>query len=283
MLEVSVIITTYCRKVEILERAVKSVLCQDYQDLEIIVVNDAPDDVKLSKDIGIMLKNLQDRRIRYCVLKKHGGACKARNVGIHHAKGKYIAFLDDDDEWLGTKLSTQMKYFVEEDIGLVYCSYYLVYNPHRKAVIRKAKRNIEENAFEKMLEANYIGSTSFPIIKKQCFETCGCFDERLPSSQDWDMWLKIVRQYKVAFCEEPLVKYYVGEASITSDIKKRVKGWEWIIWKYRKDYKKYPQSKIECYNVIERELFDKGHYVIAKVYAIRRKIFIYKMIITNTY
>ncbi len=102
---VSVIIPTYNRA-NLVSRAIKSVLNQTYQDFEIIVVDDCSED-----NTEEIVKSFNDSRIRYIKHKKNKGGSAARNTGIKRARGKYIAFLDDDDEWLPSKLEKQIMLF----------------------------------------------------------------------------------------------------------------------------------------------------------------------------
>jgi glycosyltransferase involved in cell wall biosynthesis len=99
---VSVVIPTYKRGREVL-RAVESVLRQTFSDLEVIVVDDAsPDD---TRDV---IASVGDARVRYLAHDKNKGGCAARNTGMVAARGRWIAFLDDDDEWVPTKLQKQL-------------------------------------------------------------------------------------------------------------------------------------------------------------------------------
>ena len=99
---VSAVIPTFNRP-SLVVAAVKSALNQTHADMEIIVVVDGPDD-STSKALGA----IADPRIRIVILPRHQGACEARNAGIQAAKGEWIAFLDDDDEWLPRKIELQM-------------------------------------------------------------------------------------------------------------------------------------------------------------------------------
>ena len=100
---ISCIVTTYKRPVNILKRAVDSVINQTCQDTEIIVVNDAPQDRELAESIRVLLGKYS-REIIYVVSEQSGGACSARNLGLEKATGEFVAFLDDDDEWLEDKI-----------------------------------------------------------------------------------------------------------------------------------------------------------------------------------
>ena len=105
---VSVIITTYKRPTDILKRAIMSAIGQTYKNIEIIIVNDCPEQKELSKEIKKMISTIHDNRIKYIELDKNQGACIARNIGIKNSNGYYIALLDDDDEWVKEKIELQI-------------------------------------------------------------------------------------------------------------------------------------------------------------------------------
>lgn len=118
---ITAIITTYKRKPEVVQRALRSIEIQTYQASEIIMVDDNPIDVE-GKELSDALKNLCKNRAIYIKQPKgNAGANAARNLGIDNAHGDFIAFLDDDDEWLSEKIERQMALF-NEDVGLVFCS-----------------------------------------------------------------------------------------------------------------------------------------------------------------
>jgi len=116
---VSAVIPTRNRP-ELVVRAVRSALAQTFTDLEVVVVIDGPDSetAKALSDIG-------DSRLRWIVLSESGGANRARNAGVDAAMGKWIALLDDDDEWLPEKIERQMACVSEsdQDIGVVSCRF----------------------------------------------------------------------------------------------------------------------------------------------------------------
>src|SRR5262249_36131121 len=101
--KVSVVIPTRNRAA-LLRRAIDSVLAQTSANLEIIVVLDGPD-----RDSELLLKNHTDDRVRHIVCAEACGGAEARNIGVRAGTGEYIAFLDDDDEWLPTKLEEQLR------------------------------------------------------------------------------------------------------------------------------------------------------------------------------
>ena len=113
---VSAVITACNRNIDILERAVKSVANQTYPHIEIIVVDDSSSKAPGRKEIEQYLTSKYD--LRYIRHPKTLGACAARNTGLSVSKGSYIAYLDDDDEWLPTKIERQLTGFTDKSIAL---------------------------------------------------------------------------------------------------------------------------------------------------------------------
>ena len=122
---ISVIITTYKRTPDIVLRAVSSVVAQTFGDWELIIVDDSPETWEIRPQIRLAVEKIanEDLRIKYIPHDKNSGACAARNTGIMHAKGEYIAFLDDDDEWVPEKLEKQLDILQKsgDNVALVYC------------------------------------------------------------------------------------------------------------------------------------------------------------------
>ena len=148
----------------------------------------------------------KNERIKYIRHEKNKGGSAARNTGIKGAKGKYIAFLDSDDEWLPEKLEKQIKAFENEDsrVGVVYAK---IINENGEFLNKNAAK-CEGFAFRQLLSSNLVGTVSSVMVRSECFQKVGGFDETLPSCQDWDMWLRLARHYKFHFIPEVLVKYF---------------------------------------------------------------------------
>ena len=239
---ISVIITTYKRPVAILDRAVRSVLDQDYPNLELIVVNDCPEDEALEAQIREKLLSYADQRIIYKVQEANGGACKARNEGLKCAKGAFIAFLDDDDAWLPQKLTRQMTGFTSDCIGAVSCDFYDAGRGKGKHETVFRMGSDKSSLIEALLWGNCVGGCSEPLIRASVFGRVGTFDESLPASQDYDLWMRIARIYEIAFIHEPLVRRYYSEDSITGNFEKKMKGFE-IFQKKNEDlYREHPDA-----------------------------------------
>ncbi len=235
---ISCIVTTYKRPVEILKRAIDSILCQTCQETEIIVVNDAPEDRELANKIRELL-NGYDKEIQYIVPEQSQGACGARNMGLEWAKGEFIAFLDDDDEWLPEKLERQLERIRENDVALVYCSHYVVDNEGKTRLIEEplAVEGIHKDAFEPLLRCNFIGSTSYPLLRTGVVKELGGFTCDMESSQDHELWLRIAKNYSVFYEKEPLVKLYYSKDSISRNKERVLQGYEYLLNKYAAIYK----------------------------------------------
>lgn len=262
---VSCVISTYKRKNETLERAAFSIIRQTYPSLELIIVNDAP-------GIEIDLSNIEkeakkyDREFYYIENSGSHGACNTRNIGAQAARGDYLAFLDDDDEWLPNKIEKQMEAFNCEDIGLVWCQNYVVKEGNKARHLAKNLPCTNESQYKGLLEGNYIGSTSFPLMRKKAFLEAGMFDSEIQSSQDCDLWIRIVKNYRAVYIPEPLVNYYVSIESISKDTKKRIAGYDYLLKKYEKEYSENPETHVKRLNSIVGTFIFYGEYSSARQY-----------------
>jgi glycosyltransferase involved in cell wall biosynthesis len=197
---VSIIIPTYNRS-RLIARAVKSVLNQTYQNFELIIVDDGSTDG--TKEV---VAGFNDERIRYVRHEKNKGEAAARNTGIKAAKCNYIAYQDSDDEWLPEKLAKQMKLLenAPPEVGVIYTGFWKTEN-HRKTYIPFSWVSQKNGDIHKeLLKGNFIGSPVV-LIKKECFDRVGLFDERLRNLVDWEMWLRISKHYHFRCVDEPLV------------------------------------------------------------------------------
>lgn len=158
---VSVILPTYNREKTLL-RSIYSVLNQSYQNLELLIIDDGSND-QTEKLVG----SIRDNRIIYIKYSKNRGACAARNIGIAHARGNYIAFQDSDDEWLPQKLDLQIKLLNTTNSDIVFCSFFKHHK--EKVILIKPKFNVSKtNIYNQLLMGNFI-STQTLLCKKKVF------------------------------------------------------------------------------------------------------------------
>lgn len=205
---VSCIIPTY-RRSDSLIKAINSVLAQTYKNIEVIVVDDNDPDDKYSIMVQDKLAAIKDERLRYIKQERHKNGAAARNAGIRSARGEYIAFLDDDDEWLPEKLEMQIECLGSNpDYGGVSClyTYYSGGKPTRKSPIYT-----NNNLHRKVLDRSVSLSTSTLLIKKRCLDETGYFDESLKRHQDVQLLLDFLYKYKVIVLKKYLVNKKIDD------------------------------------------------------------------------
>jgi glycosyltransferase involved in cell wall biosynthesis len=227
MPKVSVVIATYNRA-PFLRPAIHSVLNQTFEDFELIVVDDGSQD-----NTAEVVNGFRDNRLRYIphTVNKGGGA--ARNTGILNSAGEYIAFLDDDDAWLPEKLEKQVALLDRSPrtVGGVYTGTFNVHKASGRIVSQRlpSKRG---HIFQDMLTHNWVRTTTTVVVRKECFDKVGLFDETLTSSQDYDMWIRIAKEYEFECIAEPLAKYYVHDTRISTNHLAIINGMESMLEKY---------------------------------------------------
>ncbi len=209
---VSVIIPTYNRA-HLLPRAITSVLSQTLKDFELIIVDDGSTDNTREVVESFQKK---DKRIRYIWQENSGGPAKPKNMGIKNSRGKYIGFLDDDDEWLPEKLKKQLKVFEQsKNLGIVGCSAFYVDSNTKKTRINKIKRREDKNYSIDFLKGTFLGSSSSIVIPMYIFNNIGLYDESFSVADDWDLYLRIIQKYDFESIDDPLFNYYIHGDNIS--------------------------------------------------------------------
>ena len=232
---VSLVLTTYERP-ELAKRAVDSMIAQTYENTEVIVIEDAGE----TTIHDWIKKNYGD--INFIRHDQNQGLAAARNTGLDVASGKYISYLDDDDEWLPSKTEKQVEkgeYLIpDRDLGVVYCGI----KDHFEFESRTAIRLPENEGLlrqEIMNKGARTLSSSCLFLRDALLNVDG-YDELLPSSIDHDIWMKLaVHEYEVASIKEPLVikRHSHNREEITSNINVRIKGTKKYTEKWRSTYK----------------------------------------------
>lgn len=224
---VSVVIPTFNRE-HFLSRAINSVLNQIYENFELLIVDDASTDgtqallTSLTDPRIILLHTSQLDKIdlpdespgwmpgdhsNMNNLSPLGVSC-ARNLGIQYAKGEYIAFLDSDDEWSPQKLEIQVSHLKDSSMYWVHCNEFWIKNQIRIPQLQKHKK-AGGDQFERALEICCIGA-SCVLIHRSILSEVGGFKPKLKVCEDYDLWLRILAKYPIAFVEEELVTKYAG-------------------------------------------------------------------------
>lgn len=207
----SVIIPTYNRRA-LVERAVRSAVAQTRPVEEIIVVDDGSTD-----GTGEALQAVFGNRIRY-VRQPNAGVAAARNHGLRLARGRYLALLDSDDEWLPEKTRRQVEWLeARPDFGMVLCDVVRMDAEHRDIeTFRRRDLLPEDGEILKwvLLEPALVPASA--LLRRSALEAVGGFDESLPTAEDLDFHLRVAAQCKIGVVEESLVRAMRGHDGLSS-------------------------------------------------------------------
>lgn len=241
---VSIIITTHNRG-DILKRAINSAINQSYKNIEIIIVDDGSTD-----NTEFVVKEYIDSHPNIYYIKHDipKGANTARNMGIRNAKGIYVAGLDDDDEFMPQRIelltnaySDKYSLIAANDILIIENKEKITNKPNIITLALMRKENVINNQI---------------LVKKDRILEIGGFDEKLAASQDYDMWIRIMKKYGDAFVvKTPLQKIYISNSV------KRISTGSKKFSGYFNFYKKH------------KKIFtiDDKKYQLARLYRIRNK------------
>lgn len=199
---VSIITATYNRP-KLLKRAIKSVLAQTFEEWELIVVDDcSPTDAAER-----LVAGFNDPRIKYFRMPENSGHDgPPKNVGIAHATGEYIAFLDDDDEYMPEFLKVLLTYASQSQSDLTYGDY---------LIDGKVGWSVEFSA-TKLSQFNFIAQI-VALVKRDILLKVGGFDEEVPKFKDWNLWLRIHKAGgSFLHVPIPVAKIHTTEGSISA-------------------------------------------------------------------
>ncbi len=197
MTAVSVIIPTY-NCADYIEQTLESILNQTFQDFELIVVDDGSTD----RTQDIVARHAPRVRL---IVQKNSGVCVARNRGISEAKGQFICLVDHDDYWFADKLACQVEAMEKyPESGVIYTDFTLWFPEDGRF---PEPRTLHTAIPGDRIDPDYSGwiyhqllldcwvLTSTAMFRAEVFRNCGKFDETLPYSEDWELWLRICRKY----------------------------------------------------------------------------------------
>ena len=238
---VSVVIITYNRHV-LLERAIRSVIAQDYKKIELIVVDDCSED-----STATVIKNIQDecneRFVNFLYLrnKVNQGSNYSRNKGYQHSSGKYVTGLDDDDYFLPNRISAL--YFRYEEKYAFVCDRHVYVDEINKKHKGSDKKII---SLQDILKRNVIGNQVMTTRDK--LMSVGCFSPDVKRLQDMDVWIKLILKYGEGI-KYNFSTYIVDDTHLNSRITTSVneyKSYRKIYFKYRK----YMDEFTKSYNLV---------------------------------
>lgn len=199
--KISVIISTYNRRKK-LERAIKSILNQTFRDYEIIIVDDVS--VDDTEKYCLKLVDKYSDKIKYIKLPEHWGRHgRPKNVGIKEAKGEFVCFLDDDNEWLKDHLQVLYNDIVRGGVDIVYGDRW-VYDEKSKKKGKGIAVDFDTNLLKEM---NYIDTSDFLCHKKDLLDVGG-WDEYLSKFADWNLFVRLAKANKRFYRVKKIISIY---------------------------------------------------------------------------
>lgn len=220
---------------------VQSVLNQTYTNFELLIIDDESPDGSVE-----ICQQFDDPRIRI-ISQKNRGLAGARNTGIRHAKGDYIAFLDGDDLWLNEKLAQHIKHLESSpEVGVSFSRSQFINGEGISLGIYQMPK-LTEITPEHLLCRNPIGNGSAPVIRREVLELIrfedrvqetveDCyFDEHFRQSEDIECWFRIaaLTSWQIEGIPEALTLYRVNGEGLSANILKQLDSWEQFIAKHR--------------------------------------------------
>jgi glycosyltransferase involved in cell wall biosynthesis len=209
---VSVIVPVYNRG-HLVTATVASILGQTYQNIEIILINDGSTDNSLEVIRALQLENPDVIRI---INQENRGQTIARNQGIREADGKYIAFLDSDDLWLPDKLEHQIPLF-DDGVGLVYGGVAFINERGETTGFDPCDTSVQGHIYPQLLVKNRMTGGSV-VVLSEALAKVGFFDPEFKAAENWDLWLRICKEYQARLVNKPVVQYRLHQNNMSKDV-----------------------------------------------------------------
>jgi glycosyltransferase involved in cell wall biosynthesis len=239
MVRVSAITPTYNRA-EFLGDAIETALRQTYEDIEIVVVNDGSTD----ETRDVLDRYADDDRVRVLHNDRNRGMTVSWNRGAAIANGEFLCILDDDDRWHPTKVQKQVAFMdrLGENYAVVYTGGVLVKNGRVVNAFVPKRRGV---IYPEVLGSWGLEPHSGHMIRKSCFEAVGGFDTDFESNGDWDLSIRLAKQYEFEYIAQPLVER-ITHGDNASERPEHAETPALTLEKYREELARYP--------ALEREL-----------------------------
>jgi len=272
------IITITRNRGYLISTAISSILQQTYKNIEYIVVNGASTDNTVE-----IVNSFNDQRIKLINLEKNFSFPQSINIGVNNSSGEYLTFLDDDDEYLPSKIEKQFNLIrnLPQEYGFVYC-WMDYFDKKTQNKIKEHHPKLKGFIPDEVVERPIISGTPTLFFRKESFISLGGFKDDIGIISDWELAARACQIYKVDFVPEALVKVYVNHGSKRMSDKYYYKG---ILTKniifhlhFLKEFKnvfdKYPPKKNNHLYSIARSYFLLGKW--------KQGEHFYKALINNT-
>lgn len=246
---VSCVIPTYKRN-DTLERAIRSALNQTYSSLEVLVVDDNEKGSEYSESVKNIIKSVDDKRVKYITQPEHVNGAEARNAGVRVAEGEWIAFLDDDDEWLPQKIEKQIEALNHHSECMGASCYYDEYVDGK--LVHSCPPYNTDNLNFKVLTRQVAMYTPTLLLRREKILEFGGFDNTLKRHQDLQLLAEFTHRNKMLVVEDFLVRVYGDSLINRLPLEKLIR--------VKADYFNSVASVFNAYPERERKLIKCAHY-----------------------
>lgn len=257
-----------------LSDAISSVLEQTYSNLELVVIDDCSTD----NSQEAIEKFSYDERVKYLKTAENQGVSGARNIGIVRCQGELVAFLDQDDCWLPRKLELQVSCMEKcPDIALVHANVALM---DESGKMERRYEALGESQFENddaSLRCGFVFDSLFVsneiqvltvLIRRSALEAVGNFDERLSGVDDYELWLRVAREFSICHMNTILAKYIIHAGQVSRNgykmLELRIAALEGIL-------ERYPEIEDELDSEVVVERMFKQYKALADYYFFHKK------------
>jgi len=274
---ISVIIPTHNRPAY-LENALRSVQSQTYKNFEVIVIDDG-----LKQRAYSTVQKFDDLDIIYIKNEKNIGGAASRNRGIAQAHGEHVAFLDDDDEWFPEKLQTQYRILKKysDQIDFTFCRIQLKREETGEITRKSFQKEGIYNFYEDLIDHRLRIFTPSLLIKKETLKKNGGFDVSFPSSQEWELMIRVSKNSK-GYVQNNILVHVTMLAGdhIGGNLLRRIRGREMLVEKHIDELKKRPKVLARHYFQLglfckDSRQFKKARCYFTKALALRPYFFRY--------
>lgn len=266
------IITITRNRAELIGRCIESVQFQSYKNYEHLIIDGASEDN--TEDV---VKSYSDKRIIYLKLNENTPIPETIWLAFKQSSGKYIAFLDDDDEYLPDKIKKQVNLFetLSESYGLVYC-WMSYYNFVSKKFIKIHNPSIRGDVSKDVVEKPVISGTPTFLIKREVFSEVGGWknENEIGIISDWDLGARICQKWKVDYVGESLVNIYVNHSHIRmsdkayykDSLERSIKFHKYFLSQFSDIFEKYPSKSVTHLYSLSSSLIKIGRWKDATSY-----------------
>jgi len=250
------VVTITRNRGNLLKRCISSVLSQTYKNIEHIVVDGASDD-----NTDEVMANFKDKRLKYVKLESNWPIKETLDYGISLCSGKYVTFLDSDDEYLPIKIEKQVKLIesLPEDYGFVYC-WMTYFDNNTKKTLRLHNTKLRGDVSCESIESPCISGTPTLLFRAEVLREIGGWKSRdeIGIISDWEMCARVCQKYKVDYVAESLVNVYVNHGDVRQSLgalyyddfyERNKKFHNYFFETYKEAFEKEP--KIRAYHYFE--------------------------------